>query len=411
MTTGTDEATGEPVVEVTHEALIRGWPELRGWIDEDRDRLRAERRLSDAAAEWDRGGRDEGALYRGARLAAVGGARHLRADPAGAGVPRREHRAGRARPRRRRRKRVAVAIGGSRSPLAAIAGVAVFALVQRNDANDQRDVAALAPARRPTRAAAHGDPELCLLLARDAPRDGPDRGGGPIYREATHASQVRRGVPRPRRVRAGGGVHGGRRDHRERRGRRHVRLWHPARDAPTRSITGHDGDVFDVAISPDGRAWERRRRRHRAAHAARERIGPRPPGHEGPVETFAFRADGRMLATGGDDGPCALAAARRRAMRASEARRPARGRLRARRLGQRVGNGGIVRTWGADGRPLTSRATRGRHGLRVAVSLQGVTRRGGSDLRVRIWRPGETAPAHVLRAADFSGARRRQLQP
>ena len=50
VTTGTDEATGEPVVEVTHEALIRGWPELRGWIDEDRDRLRAERRLSDAAA-------------------------------------------------------------------------------------------------------------------------------------------------------------------------------------------------------------------------------------------------------------------------------------------------------------------------------------------------------------------------
>ena len=55
VTTGRDEVTGEPVVEVTHEALIRGWPELRGWIDEDRDRLRAERRLSDAAAEWDRG--------------------------------------------------------------------------------------------------------------------------------------------------------------------------------------------------------------------------------------------------------------------------------------------------------------------------------------------------------------------
>ncbi|HTI34615.1 MAG TPA: serine/threonine-protein kinase, partial [Miltoncostaea sp.] len=68
VTTGTDDATGEPVVEVTHEALIRGWPELRGWLDEDRDRLRAERRLTDAAAEWDRGGREEGALYRGARV-------------------------------------------------------------------------------------------------------------------------------------------------------------------------------------------------------------------------------------------------------------------------------------------------------------------------------------------------------
>ncbi len=70
VTTGSDPATGEPVVEVTHEALIRGWPELRGWIDDDRDRLRAERRLSDAAIEWDRGGREDGALYRGARLLA-----------------------------------------------------------------------------------------------------------------------------------------------------------------------------------------------------------------------------------------------------------------------------------------------------------------------------------------------------
>ncbi len=53
LTTGTDEATGEPVVDVTHEALIRGWPELRGWINDDREQLRLERRLSDAATEWD----------------------------------------------------------------------------------------------------------------------------------------------------------------------------------------------------------------------------------------------------------------------------------------------------------------------------------------------------------------------
>ena len=44
-----DDATGEPAVEVTHEALIRAWPELRGWIDADREALRLHRRLTDAA--------------------------------------------------------------------------------------------------------------------------------------------------------------------------------------------------------------------------------------------------------------------------------------------------------------------------------------------------------------------------
>ncbi|HSI31425.1 MAG TPA: protein kinase, partial [Miltoncostaeaceae bacterium] len=44
VTTSTDEATGQPVVDVTHEALIRGWPELRGWINDDREQLRLHRR-------------------------------------------------------------------------------------------------------------------------------------------------------------------------------------------------------------------------------------------------------------------------------------------------------------------------------------------------------------------------------
>ncbi|WP_197358968.1 nSTAND1 domain-containing NTPase, partial [Streptomyces clavuligerus] len=58
-------------VDLAHEALIRGWPRLRGWIERDRDRLRLHRRLTDAARTWDRLGRDEGALYRGAQLAAA----------------------------------------------------------------------------------------------------------------------------------------------------------------------------------------------------------------------------------------------------------------------------------------------------------------------------------------------------
>ena len=54
--------------EVAHEALIREWPRLRGWLMEDRERLRIQRQLTRAAQEWERLGRDSGSLYRGARL-------------------------------------------------------------------------------------------------------------------------------------------------------------------------------------------------------------------------------------------------------------------------------------------------------------------------------------------------------
>ncbi|MCF1599173.1 nSTAND1 domain-containing NTPase, partial [Streptomyces muensis] len=56
-------------VELAHEALISGWPRLAGWIEEGRDRLRAQRRLGEAARGWEELERDPGALYRGSRLA------------------------------------------------------------------------------------------------------------------------------------------------------------------------------------------------------------------------------------------------------------------------------------------------------------------------------------------------------
>ena len=61
--------TDEKTAEVAHEALIREWPTLRGWLNEDREGLRLHRQLAHDANEWARLNRDEGALYRGARLA------------------------------------------------------------------------------------------------------------------------------------------------------------------------------------------------------------------------------------------------------------------------------------------------------------------------------------------------------
>jgi WD40 repeat protein/transcriptional regulator with XRE-family HTH domain len=61
--------TSEGVVEVAHEALIREWPRLRSWLDENRQALRLHRRLTEAAREWSAHDRDADLLYRGTRLA------------------------------------------------------------------------------------------------------------------------------------------------------------------------------------------------------------------------------------------------------------------------------------------------------------------------------------------------------
>ena len=59
----------EQTAEVAHEAVIREWPRLRNWIDEDRDGLRIHRHLTHAARDWDALDRDDAELYRGPRLA------------------------------------------------------------------------------------------------------------------------------------------------------------------------------------------------------------------------------------------------------------------------------------------------------------------------------------------------------
>lgn len=59
---------GDTQIEVAHEALIREWPRLRTWLDEDRVRLRIHRLLSSAAQEWANHNQDKNYLYQGARL-------------------------------------------------------------------------------------------------------------------------------------------------------------------------------------------------------------------------------------------------------------------------------------------------------------------------------------------------------
>ncbi len=61
--------TDQDTAEVAHEALIREWPTLRNWLEEDREGLRLHRRLTEAAQEWNALELDPEYLYRGTRLA------------------------------------------------------------------------------------------------------------------------------------------------------------------------------------------------------------------------------------------------------------------------------------------------------------------------------------------------------
>lgn len=68
ITTGTMEPGDTRVVEVAHEALIREWPTLRDWLNQNREGLILHRQLTEDSNEWLKLGRDSGSLYRGMKL-------------------------------------------------------------------------------------------------------------------------------------------------------------------------------------------------------------------------------------------------------------------------------------------------------------------------------------------------------
>lgn len=62
---------GATDARVAHEALLREWPRLRGWLESDREGRRLHQQIATAASDWETTGRDDGALLRGARLGAA----------------------------------------------------------------------------------------------------------------------------------------------------------------------------------------------------------------------------------------------------------------------------------------------------------------------------------------------------
>jgi WD40 repeat protein len=58
-------------VQITHDALLTAWPQLRSWVDADRVGLSTHRQLTEAALAWEAAGHDPQSLHRGGQLAAA----------------------------------------------------------------------------------------------------------------------------------------------------------------------------------------------------------------------------------------------------------------------------------------------------------------------------------------------------
>ncbi len=119
--------TEKDSAEVAHEALIREWPSLRDWLEEDREGLRLHRHLTEAAGEWLARGKDPADLYRGTRLAQVeewSAAERRAAQPAGARLSGRKSGGTDKEENAARRRRRLLAVAG-------VVLIAVFAVAAR----------------------------------------------------------------------------------------------------------------------------------------------------------------------------------------------------------------------------------------------------------------------------------------
>ncbi len=131
-------------IEVAHEALIREWPRLRSWLDDDREGYRMLSHLTQSARAWEHLSRDPGELYRGARLAAASEWATDHGESLNA--VEKEFVAASLKLNEDERVRDARRLRRLRVLVAGLAGIALIAVVgtgvafwQWNEANDQRD--------------------------------------------------------------------------------------------------------------------------------------------------------------------------------------------------------------------------------------------------------------------------------
>ncbi len=296
-------------VHLAHEALVRSWPRLRGWLAEDRDGLRVHRRLTEATRTWVSLDRDPGALHRGVSLevARDWALRHgrnltvvesafLRTSLA---TDQREQAVRHRRTRQLRWLASALAV-----LLVAAVAVTAVAVRQRQDAVAEGLVTASRQLAAEAMAEADWDVAAAMRRALDAYRNHPTTEARSAVLSLASWHPYTAKLPSPvgialetafspdGRVLAVPGGPG------------RIGLWDVVTRTESTVLGGPFGQALTVAFSPDGR---------RLAHggqdgaiavwdvASRSALvdGVRT---DGPVTKIRFSPDGRLLATAGDTG-------------------------------------------------------------------------------------------------------------
>ncbi len=280
----------DTTVQIAHEALLRTWPRLRGWIEESRDDLRTRQRISHAAAEWDGAGRDSDLLYRGTPLLSALEWVSKNPDQLGAleraflvasedAKARAEAIAAESERKARRTRRIAVAVLSFFAIGATVSSV--FALLGFREARQNEMRAEQATVEAHNRfagalgAAAYGlvdaDPLLALALGAEATVRA--EGGPPAYE--SRASMV---AARLALVRSGPFLFG----------------------SPIDA-----GDALAIALTADGSLLATAQRDGKIDlidTATKRRIGSSLRGHSGGIRDLDFGPHGRLLASAGADG-------------------------------------------------------------------------------------------------------------